>query len=92
MKQKQKAEALEGQTKNWGTMNRRLSRSVLPKKQNVISGVSGLAIDKKSRYIFPLGFFLFNIVYWITVFIQNGMFSKAVSPMTRYEGFVGRDY
>lgn len=69
MKQKAKVAKLNaGVLKNWGAVHRKLS-NVEIKKGKIISGTTGMTIDKQSRFGFPSSFLAFNIIYWTTVFI-----------------------
>jgi len=54
--------------KTWGKMNSKLNE-VEERTAKVISGSTGMLIDKQARFIFPSAFLAFNVVYWITVII-----------------------
>jgi len=52
--------------KHWGGVNKKLTKSV-EERGKVIGGSTGLLIDKKSRYGFPIAFVIFNLIYWLSV-------------------------
>ena len=69
MKTKEKLAKLKNSgLKNWGKMNVKLTKAE-DNKAKVISGSTGLLIDKRCRYGFPISFLVFNVIYWTTIII-----------------------
>ena len=66
----------------WSKLNAKIE-DVQKRAEIVTSGVSGLAIDKMSRILFPASFALFNLLYWSVALTKANTNSVVPSEWNR---------